>query len=99
MENKCRRGVGVSLKLHSGLRNVGHRGGSVSELSTDVHAEGSCSLTETISLRSVFPSITDFAVKSSFVFSNAETVEKFVAHIAFETLLVPFSSGSNSFLC
>jgi len=86
-----------SLKLHTGLWNVGHRRCGVSKLSTNVHAEGSRSLTETVSFRSVFPSVADLAKQAAFVFSNADTVEQLVAHVAFETLLVPFGTGGYSF--
>jgi len=87
------------LKLHAGLRNIGHSGRGVSELNTSVHAESTGSLTKSVSLRSVLPAVADLAVQPSLVFRNAYTVQKLVAHIAFETLLMPFSSGGYSLLC
>jgi len=88
----------VCSVLHAGLRNVAHGAAVVSELGSHVHAEGSGSHTESVSLGSVFPSVADLAVEVTIVFGDVHAVKHLVAQIAFEAELVPFGAAGYSLL-
>ena len=79
-------------------RLVGHGTLGVAQMFAFVHAETASAATESVSLRSEFPSVALLAEQLSTMLCRVRAVYSLVAEAALEAGLVPFLAGGQHFL-